>query len=304
MRMSNYCRCLALLMVTTVSVPWASAADPLDKARAFWASMASLSLRHSVDFSRIENGKLYQTGEYLREDEFILIADKIRSDDSVRFANPSYMAALAKRPKEPWRKRWFASLDSAFEEAAQAHFSDMFIMHITNPCGVASVLEDASLTTSLQLMPNDAGYTYKIATELPKNCQVHPAYAGAEVRIYGPLDRFPSKSEIIFAEPQGGPGTRIEFSELVQVAGITIPSITKATLIDTFGGTGKSPSEYRFDYSHFDAPMNTDRCYLAFYGLSEPASDVPDKRYPWTLYLVLAIVVLAAIIGGWRRYSK
>ena len=273
----------------------------LSKASEFWQTMESLRNGHYVSYSRIENGDLYETGEYIRQNDFVLVSSHGVKENDVKFVNPNYRATIAKRIDESWRIRWIGTDQAVLSEAEDRSIHNMFVVQICDPGGVQSVFADPNLAQDLRMQPDGNGLVYKVVSKLPDGAKLHVAYQDAEVRLFGPLDSFPKMCEVMY---QGGKGTRLEYSELENVNGVLIPSIVKATFIDAFGAEGSDPSEYRFVYSKFTSPLDSERCYLRHYGLPEPSS-TSGSRLAWVYVLsTVAFVGLVLAIKAWRGKTR
>jgi hypothetical protein len=298
--MSRWSITFILLFILSGATTCSSLADDigdLSKATEFWKSLDSLFLKvHSVSVKRIEKGELYESGEYLRQNNFGLVYTHQNKEDTAKLSNPKYRATIARRPDESWRIRWLGTHEAVMNDAEAVTFDNMFIRQICDVGSVAKILSDRSLVNDLRVLPEGKGLSFRVVSKLPVGCKVLEAYQGAEVRIYGPLNSFPATCEVLFPSLKVGLGTRLEYKSFVDVKGVSIPTIVRATFIDAFGGEGKDPSEYRFDYTKIDEPLDMERCYLSFYGLPEPG--VRNDRSLW--FYALSIFILVAVIAIMR----
>lgn len=292
------CGIAYLLMSSTIY------ADEFENARVFWRSMDDIKHGHSVEFKQIAGGKIHEYGTYLRQNSFALITGTIRGQNFARIANPEYSAALAQNAKEPWRIRWLGNDNSVIKEESNSEFSDMFFVHVLDPCSVASVLNDNRLASNLQMLPNQEGYSFTINSALPAQVSVHPAYTGANVRVYGPVDRFPTRCEIIQTKQHGGLGTRLDYESFVDVKGISLPTLVNASFIQKFGESGTSPARYQYDYSKINDRVDTKQCYLTHYGLPEPGKKSTNNLlFEWVFFSLGLILFFVALFVVWKKYN-
>ncbi len=273
--------------------------DEIEPARKHWAQLESLLAMHSVTYKRIAaDATTYTAGEFLRKNKYYLTTEEINDQAGVRLFNPDYRATIAKGEKESWRIRWLGSDNRISSVTMGGSQNDLFIMQICDPSSVATVLKNLDLATDLKLIEGGVGFSLKIAETLPDHCGIPKEYAGARVRVYGPLDQYPTKIEILFASASVGPkGDRLEYKSFVEIRETRIPTIVMASYIDAFDGESKNPSEYQYDYARFDEPLDTKRCYLSYYGLPEPGG----RSDRWRLLLLLIAVIGGLCVAGWWR---
>jgi hypothetical protein len=293
-------RWCSLFSFVVIALCDAGKCEDLGSIRSFWADMELVVRNHNVIHERSVDGDIYSTGEFLRDEDHLLIVGNREDSSTVNLANGHYMATIGNRVGESWRIRWIGTSEGVINDGGGGTFANLFIMQICDPGGVATILKNHDLASEVKFMDNEAGYWFTLASSLPEGCGIHPSYANAEVRIYGSLNQYPTMCEIMERRTSTtkAVGTRLEYESFVAVRGIKIPTRVKASTIDNFGGNPRNASLYKYDYSSFDELLNKDRCYLRFYGLPEPSGEGNKSRL---LLLIMVVVGGLVVLGILRR---
>lgn len=99
---------------------------------------------------------------------------------------------------------------------------------------------------------------------------------------------------VVIPEAPGGAYTETySFDDFHRVGTTELPGsiVLKSDLVPPDEEPFRETTTIKFDYSQFDAPFDTDRCYLTYYGLPEP-DGVRQSTWPW--YAAGAGLVLVA----------
>lgn len=263
----------------------------------FWPKLNAIVQQHNVSYKRFENNELYEVGQFLRQGDLFVSLAEGKSAVTARIANSQYAATLLQREREKkkWSLRWISRRDSSVAPLDQ-RFENLFLTQVCDPAGVATALSNPQLRSKLTAL--SGGYEFVLSRDLPNDCGIHPAYAGARYRVFGPPGRYPKRIETLMANQSAG--TRADFQVFESVDGIEIPKVVSLVNIKSFGSAGLAPARYEYDLKLLNEPFNSEMAYLPYYGLPEPDS---EKRFPFRLLLVIAVgIALPLLVLFFGKY--